>query len=91
MKSILFAILQAQTASQILQNTQSQLTQSAAPIVNIVSIAMGLVGAVMLGINLVKYAKGDPSTNDTLMKVGIGLLIAVIILQVIRVSFLQGV
>lgn len=87
----LLALLQAPTASAVLENARSQLQQSAGPIVNIVSIAMGLVGAVMLGINLVKYAKGDPSTNDTLMKVGIGLLIAVIILQIIRISFLSGV
>ena len=50
---------------------------------------MGLVGAVMLGVNLYKYFKGDPSSNDALMKVGGGILIAVILLQVIRVTLIH--
>lgn len=84
------AFAQAPDASTILSGTATQLNSMASLIVNIVSIVMGLVGAVMLAVNLAKYFKGDPSSNDALMKVGGGLLIAVVILQVIRFTFLKG-
>ena len=80
----------APDATTILNTTSSQLNSMAGLIINVVSIVMGLVGAVMLGVNLAKYLKGDPSSTDALMKVGGGLLIAVVLLQVIRVAFLNG-
>lgn len=79
----------ADDASTILSTTHTTLLGLATQIVNVVSIVMGLVGVVMLGINLAKYLKGDPSSNDALMKVGGGLLIAVVILQIIKVTLLK--
>lgn len=79
----------ADDASTILSTTHTTLLSLATQIVNVVSIVMGLVGVVMLGINLAKYLKGDPSSNDALMKVGGGLLIAVVILQIIKVTLLK--
>lgn len=81
---------QAPDANSILNGAAVQLNGMAGLIINVVSIVMGLVGAVMLAVNLAKYFKGDPSSNDALMKVGGGLLIAVVLLQVIRMTFLQG-
>ena len=78
----------APDASSILSTTESQLRDMASLIVNVVSVLMGIIGAVMLAVNLAKYAKGDPSSNDSLMKVGGGLLIATVLLQIIRVIFL---
>lgn len=83
------AFAQAGTADQILSQTHSTLMGLSTLVVNVVSIVMGLVGVAMLAVNLAKYFKGDPSSNDALMKVGGGLLIAVIILQVIRVTLLK--
>lgn len=80
---------QASTADQILTQTHSTLFGLSTLIVNIVSLVMGLVGVAMLGVNLYKYFKGDPSSNDALIKVGAGLLIAVVLLQVIRVTLLK--
>lgn len=80
---------QMTSASQMLTSTQTTLKTLSTTLLNIVSIVMGLVGAVMLAVNLSKYAKGDPSSSDSLMKIGGGLLIAVIILQVIRTVFLN--
>ena len=85
--AVVFA--KAPQASEVLTNTTSQLTTLAGSIVNIISIVMGLVGAVMLGVNLAKYFKGDPSSNDALIKVGAGLLIATVILQIIRATYLK--
>ena len=83
------AFAQASTADQILSQTHSTLFGLSDAVINIVSLVMGLVGAVMLGVNLYKYFKGDPSSNDALMKVGGGILIAVILLQVIRVTLIH--
>lgn len=80
----------APNASTVLTNTTQQLNTLAGSIVNIISIIMGLVGAIMLGVNLAKYFKGDPSSNDALTKVGAGLLIATVILQIIRVTYLSS-
>ena len=85
--AVVFA--QAGTADQILQQTHSTLFSLSSLVVNLVSLIMGLVGVFMLAVNLYKYFKGDPSSNDALTKVGAGLLIAVIILQVIRVTLLR--
>lgn len=83
--------VQAGTADEILSNTQGTLENIASLVINLVSIIMGLVAAAMLGVNLYKYFKGDPSSNDALIKVGGGLLIAVIILQIIRVTLLGNI
>lgn len=80
---------QASTADQVLTETHSTLLSLSGLIVNVISIVMGLIGAAMLGVNLAKYFKGDPSSNDALMKVGGGILIAVIILQIIRITLLK--
>lgn len=79
----------ASTADQILGQAHDTLFTLSGLIVNLVSLIMGLVGIFMLAVNLYKYFKGDPSSNDALTKVGAGLLIAVIILQVIRVTMLR--
>ena len=81
---------QAPDANSILQGASTQLTQMAGPIINSVSLVLGLVGAVMLGYAFWKHSKGDPSSQDALTKIAGGLLIAVVILQVIRMTFLSG-
>lgn len=83
------AFADASQADQILNQTHSTLLSLSGLIVNVVSIVMGLVGAAMVAVNLVKYVKGDPSSSDALIKVGGGLLIAVVILQIIKVTLLK--
>ena len=80
---------EAGTADEILQAANDEIYNLSDLIINIVSLVMGLVGAVMLGVNLYKYFKGDPSSNDALMKIGGGILIAVVLLQVIRVTLIN--
>ena len=80
---------QASDASAILNETHRQLLDMSGLIVNIVSIVIGLVGIAMLAVNLPKYFKGDPTSNDALIKIGGGLLIAVVILQIIRMTLLR--
>lgn len=70
-----------------LEEPLRQLRNSTGAVINIVSIGIGLVGAVFLAINLSKYIKGDASSDDSLIKVGIGLISAAIIIQIAKISF----
>lgn len=76
------------SAEGILQGAEDTLQSLAGLVINVVSVIMALIGVFMLAVNLYKYFKGDPSSNDALMKVGGGLLVAVIILQVINYTML---
>ncbi len=76
------------SAETILQGADDTLTNISGLVINVVSVIMALIGVGMLAVNLYKYFKGDPSSNDALMKVGGGLLVAVIILQVINYTML---
>ena len=75
-------------AKGVLDKTYEEISKLTDNIINIVSIVGALVGVIMLAPNLRKYLKGDPSSNDALMKVGAGIIIFVILLQVIRVALL---
>ena len=77
-------------ARTILEGAATQVTNLAGTIINLVSIIGALVGVVMLAPNLLKYLKGDPSANDALIKVGAGLMIFVVLLQIIRVVMLRA-
>lgn len=76
------------TAEQVLSTTQSTLKGLATSLMNVLSIVLGLVGLVMLIPNGYRYLKGEPTSQDALMKVGAGLLIIVILMQVIKVTLL---
>ncbi len=76
------------SAEGILQGAEDTLQSLSGLVINVVSVIMALVGVFMLAVNLYKYFKGDPTSNDALMKVGGGLLVAVIILQVINYTML---
>ena len=89
MMAPVLAFAEAGTASEILSTAHDEVYDVSDLVINIVSLVMGLVGAVMLGVNLYKYFTGDPSSNDALMKIGGGILIAVILLQVIRVTLIN--
>ena len=76
------------SAEGILTGAESTLKGLSGLVINVVSVIMALIGVFMLAVNLYKYFKGDPTSNDALMKVGGGLLVAVIILQVINYTML---
>ena len=82
---VMFAQADANSLLTTAKTTVSGLVNT---IVLIVEIIMGLVGVIKLATNLAQYMKNDPSAHDALSKVGLGLLIAVVILQVIRMTLL---
>lgn len=78
-----------QDATAMLSTTQSTLKTIVTPVVNIFSIILGLIGVVMLAPDMAKFMKGEGTSADSLLKHGGGLLIAVILLQIIRVTLLN--
>lgn len=84
------AFAQAKDAKTILDGATTQLNQMAGTVINLISVVGALAAVAMLAPNLLKYLKGDPSSNDALIKVGAGIIIFVIILQVIRMTMLNG-
>lgn len=73
----------------MLSTTQSTLKTIVTPVINIFSIILGLIGVVMLAPDMAKFMKGEGTSADSLLKHGGGLLIAVILLQIIRVTLLS--
>lgn len=68
---------------------KNQLSQSVGTIVNICSIVLGLIGVASLALAYAKHTKGDPSAADSLSKVGFGLVIVIILIQVIKMTLLS--
>lgn len=76
-----------QDANTKLTGVTTGLASSVAPIFNIASAVLGLVFVVYLIWNIAQQQKGNPQAQDALMKVGGGLLGAILLLQVIRILF----
>jgi hypothetical protein len=82
------ALAQNQDASSMLTQASSTIKTAASPLLNLVSIIIGMVGVIMLVPTFVKYAKGEPTSADAFLKHGGGLVIAFVLLQLIRLIFL---
>lgn len=67
----------------------TQVRQGAKAAVNVISIVVGLIAAIMLAWNYFKRSKGDGQSNDALASWGWGLIIVIIGLQVINIVFLR--
>lgn len=76
------------SASQMLNTAYTEVKGTVTTIVNIASLIIGIVGVVSLIVAYSKHTKGDPSSADSLMKVGFGLLIVIVLMQVIRMTLL---
>lgn len=71
-----------------LSNVESTLKSSSNAISNIASMIIGLVGIAMLAWQWFRYNKGEQQTNDSLVKIGGGLIIVVILFQIIKTALL---
>ena len=76
-------------ANSFMETARSSLTRSADPFVNLVLVVIGLVGVVFVVINAVKYFKEDRESETSLFRVGIGIILSVIIIFVIKETFLK--
>ena len=82
-------LAQSRDPSSILTTANSSIKAIGSPLVNTVSIILGLIGIVMLVPTFVKYLRNEPTSSDAFIKHGGGYLIAVILLQVFRLVALS--
>lgn len=83
------SLAQDVTLNSALEATERVLSQNATSIINVISLIIGIVGVAMLAWQGAKYLKGDGNSNDALMKVGSGLLIIAVLLEIIKAVFLR--
>ena len=78
------ASAQVKDVSTMLSSWWSTLTTIVDPVVNIVSIILGLIGFVKLLPIFAKFLKGEPTSADAFLNHGGGFVIAFVIMQLIR-------
>ena len=78
------ASAQVKDVSTMLSSWWSTLKTIVAPVVNIVSIILGLIGFVKLLPSFAKFLKGEPTSADAFLNHGGGFVIAFVIMQLIR-------
>ena len=77
------ASAQVKDVSTMLSSWWSTLKTIVDPVVNIVSIVLGLIGFVKLLPIFAKFLKGEPTSADAFLNHGGGFVIAFVIMQVI--------
>ena len=75
---------QVKDVSTMLSSWWSTLKTIVDPVVNIVSIILGLIGFVKLLPIFAKFLKGEPTSADAFLNHGGGFVIAFVIMQLIR-------
>ena len=78
------AYAQVKDVSTMLSSWWSTLKTIVDPVVNIVSIVLGLIGFVKLLPIFAKFLKGEPTSADAFLNHGGGFVIAFVIMQLIR-------
>ena len=78
------ASAQVKDVSTMLSSWWSTLKTIVDPVVNIVSIILGLIGFVKLLPIFAKFLKGEPTSADAFLNHGGGCVIAFVIMQLIR-------
>ena len=76
-------------ANSELTKVQQEINGTTNTLVNIICIILGLIGVGSLALAYAKHTKGDPSASDALSKVGFGLLVVIILIQVIKMTLLS--
>ena len=82
--STVSASAQVKDVSTMLSSWWSTLKTIVDPVVNIVSIILGLIGFVKLLPIFAKFLKGEPTSADAFLNHGGGFVIAFVIMQLIR-------
>jgi ABC-type phosphate transport system permease subunit len=82
--STVSASAQVKDVSTMLSSWWSTLKTIVDPVVNIVSIILGLIGFVKLLPIFAKFLRGEPTSADAFLNHGGGFVIAFVIMQLIR-------
>ena len=86
--STVSASAQVKDVSTMLSSWWSTLKTIVDPVVNIVSIILGLIGFVKLLPIFAKFLKGEPTSADAFLNHGGGFVIAFVIMQLIRLEII---
>ena len=73
----------------MINSVNQQVKETVSPVINLVIIIIGLVGIVFCIPALIKYVRGEERTSNSLTKVDIGIIIAMLIVYVIKTVVLH--
>lgn len=73
---------QAGTAKEFVGRINTEVSGLREGVVTLVRIAVGLIGTIYVAINLVKYFRGQGDSQNSLIRVVVGLVMSVILIAV---------
>lgn len=76
------ALAFAQSASDFIGKINTEVSNARAGIVLLVRISIGIIGTVYVAINLIKYFRGQGDSQNSLIRVVVGLVLSVILIAV---------
>lgn len=85
----ILASAQTKDAAAILNTATTSLKSIGSPLINIVSVIIGLIGIVMLVPCFARYLRNEPGAGEAFVKHAGGYLIAIILLKVFRMVALS--
>ena len=76
------AFAQSGSASSFIGQINAEVTGLRSGIVTLVRVAVGIIGTVYVAINLIKYFRGQGDSQNSLIRVVVGLVMSVILIAV---------
>lgn len=74
--------MQAQTAQSFITEINKEVSGLRDGVVTLVRVAVGIIGTIYVAINLVKYFRGQGDSQNSLIRVVVGLVMSVILIAV---------
>ena len=74
--------MQAQTAQSFITEINNEVSGLRDGIVTLVRVAVGIIGTIYVAINLIKYFRGQGDSQNSLIRVVVGLVMSVILIAV---------
>lgn len=74
--------MQAQTAQSFITQINEEVSGLREGIVTLVRVAVGIIGTIYVAINLIKYFRGQGDSQNSLIRVVVGLVMSVILIAV---------
>ena len=86
---VVFAQLKDFNGTSALNEAGKKINEMGKIVMNIASVATGIIGAILIAWNYFKRGKGDGQSNDSLASLLWGTGIVIILFQVVKVVFFQ--
>jgi len=75
-------LMQAQTAKSFVDQINTEVSGLREGVVTLVRVAVGIIGTIYVAINLIKYFRGQGDSQNSLIRVVVGLVMSVILIAV---------